>query len=95
MFCPKPCPPSKGKWADNKFFTSSGYYPKYANGASGYILSTDLAKYIADNKDDLYPYANEDASLGIWLDRSPINKAGELNYFNVGFGEVKRILKMA
>ena len=56
-------------------------------------MSTDLAKYIADNKDDLYPYANEDASLGIWLDRSPINKAGELNYFNVGFGKVKGPLR--
>ena len=45
------------------------YYPKYASGASGYILSLELVKYISNNYDNLFNYICEDTSIGIWLDQ--------------------------
>ena len=68
-----------GKWADNRY--ARDFYPKYAAGASGYVLSKKIIEYFSDNYDNLYPYPNEDASIGIYLDRAPFHD--EIQYFSV------------
>ena len=57
------------RWIDNKY--DKRYYPQYANGASGYIISRPIAEYITQNSDILETYVLEDASVGIWIDESP------------------------
>ena len=59
-----------GKWAEWKY--KEPRYPLYADGNSGYVISYDLAKYLSNNQENLINYQNEDATLGIWLEESPI-----------------------
>ena len=61
-----------GKWAEKDY--KQKFYPTYANGCAGYILSWDLIKYISVNFDNLIEYHNEDASTGIWLHNSYLSK---------------------
>ena len=63
-----------GKWRDRMYQQS--FYPNYGNGASGYLLSQNLVKYLVKNEEYNFPYPNEDASIGIWLDRA--KKRGDL-----------------
>ena len=60
-----------GKWADREFLNATGLklYPKYANGASGYTISRAIAEVLVENFDDLESFANEDASLGYWIEK--------------------------
>jgi len=52
-------------WYEPNYY--SDYYPTYATGGTGYVLSVDLAKWIARNKDDLVVFTgNEDAMVGTW-----------------------------
>ena len=61
-----------GKWAEAHWFLCDRYLP-YALGG-GYLLSTDLVRYIAVNRDYLQIYLNEDISLGTWLSPLKINR---------------------
>ena len=58
-----------GKWADVKFRNKTGlrFYPRYANGASGYVISDTIARLITHKFNYLECYSNEDASLGWWI----------------------------
>lgn len=64
-----------GTWGEvlyhSQFLDAKGreIYPKYASGAAGYVLSYDLFSHLANLSDSLVSYANEDASVGIWLDQ--------------------------
>jgi galactosylxylosylprotein 3-beta-galactosyltransferase len=58
-----------GAWKETNWFMCDKYLP-YAVGG-GYILSSDLVKYISDNSELLQRYNSEDVSLGTWL--SPLN----------------------
>ena len=54
-----------GKYAEHKWFLSNNYLP-YALGL-GYILSSDLIRYITVTRDRLMLYNNEDVSVGTWI----------------------------
>ena len=56
---------TKGKFAEHRWFLSTNYLP-YAMGL-GYILSSDLIRYITVNHDMLMLYNNEDVSVGTWI----------------------------
>lgn len=60
------------KWAELNYKPDDpgAYYPIYANGCCGYVLSNRLVRYIGDNADRLFDYHNEDASMGIWINES-------------------------
>lgn len=60
---------TKGKWIEDSWFLCDTYLP-YAKGG-GYVLSSDLVKFITGNADFLTLYKNEDVSLGTWL--APLN----------------------
>ncbi|XP_065827451.1 UDP-GalNAc:beta-1,3-N-acetylgalactosaminyltransferase 2-like [Oscarella lobularis] len=53
-----------GKWAE--FDYKAPFYPAFACG-SGYVLSSDIVKWIGSNAHRLKPYQGEDVSMGIWL----------------------------
>ncbi|XP_054155225.1 UDP-GalNAc:beta-1,3-N-acetylgalactosaminyltransferase 2-like [Oppia nitens] len=53
-----------GKWAENEY--ESPIYPTFACG-SGYVLSSDLVKWISYNTHYLHRFQGEDVSMGIWL----------------------------
>lgn len=53
------------KWGEFKY--SQKLYPTFANGATGYVVSLNLAKFLSVNSQYLENYHNEDAALGIWL----------------------------
>ena len=71
-----------GKWAERIYKGSDGLYPPYANGAGGYVISKDIARYVTENSKKLYSYSNEDAALGIWLSRAPFER-NEFNAENI------------
>lgn len=53
------------QWYEPNYF--SDHYPSYATGGTGYVLSGDLAAWIARNKDDMVVFTgNEDAMVGTW-----------------------------
>ena len=60
----------EGKWAD-PLYAGHKYYPPYANGCSGYVVSHKIAEYIVENSDELIEYHNEDATVGIWINEAP------------------------
>ena len=55
----------KGKWKEPEYNVCDLYVP-YALGG-GYVLSRDCTSFILRNQHILKRYANEDASLGLWL----------------------------
>lgn len=63
-------PHTSGKWKEDPRFTGA-YYPPWAFGSAGYVVSRGVAEYIG-NQDDLYYYQGEDAGLGIWLSESSL-----------------------
>ena len=77
----------EGKWAEKKY--QKDHYPVYAEGNTGYTISTDILKYLIQNFKNIKEYQNEDASMGIWLDDSPFRE--EVSYRtskrirNIGF----------
>lgn len=60
-----------GKWKD--FNYASAVYPAFPCGG-GYVLSSDVVKWIALNENALYPYQGEDVSMGIWLSAIRLQK---------------------
>ena len=66
-----------GKWAEFKY--KKEYFPRYAIGL-GYIISWNIAEYIAQNFDNLINYTNEDTSTGIWIDEAPFKN--NVSYVN-------------
>lgn len=44
-------------------------YPPFPVGATGYFINFPVMKYISDNSQNLKLYANEDATMGIWMDQ--------------------------
>lgn len=55
----------RGKWRESNF-KSCDLYPPYALGG-GYVISSGIAKYIAQNAAILSPLVSEDVSMGVWL----------------------------
>ena len=53
-----------GKWAERDY--KSLTYPPFPCG-SAYVLTSDLARWLADNADILKKFQGEDVSMGIWL----------------------------
>lgn len=68
----------KGKWADHKY--PKKFYPWYADGNNGYVISLPILNYLMeeDTFQNLEEYQNEDASLGIWLSQAPFQE--EISY---------------
>lgn len=54
----------------NSLHDPRNVYPPYASGASGYVLTYDLANYIRNNFNELYNYICEDTAIGIWLEKA-------------------------
>ena len=54
----------EGKWAEPNY--NEEYYPYWAQGSAGYIVTRPIIEYIATNEISLYRYQGEDVSLGIW-----------------------------
>lgn len=54
-----------GQWKEMNFHSCDRYLP-YALGG-GYIITYNIALYVAENKDILAPYVSEDISMGTWL----------------------------
>lgn len=63
-------PHKNGKWAEDPFYTME-YYPPWAFGSAGYIVSRQVAEYVGRN-DNLHYYQGEDTGLGIWLAESSL-----------------------
>jgi hypothetical protein len=55
----------KGKWAEHEW--KPEFYPYWAIGSAGYIVSKAVAQYVVENSGSLHRYQGEDVSLGIWL----------------------------
>ena len=92
---------TKGKWADLNFYKDTGLknYPKYANGASGYVITRPLVAGIVEKFDELKCYANEDASLGYWLHSLGLGRVQYINTKNrvfswMGFNECNRTMHL-
>lgn len=54
-----------GQWKEMNFHACDRYLP-YALGG-GYIITYNIAVYVAENKDILNLYVSEDISMGAWL----------------------------
>lgn len=65
----------QGKWAETDHYAAD-YYPYWAQGSAGHVLSRVAAVYIVDNSPSLHRYQGEDVSLGIWLDEG--HQSGQL-----------------
>jgi len=57
-----------GKWAEDPKYEPD-FYPPWARGSTGYVLSWPVVQYLAQQR-DLYYYQGEDTSLGIWLENA-------------------------
>ncbi|KJE92450.1 UDP-GalNAc:betaGlcNAc beta 1,3-galactosaminyltransferase [Capsaspora owczarzaki ATCC 30864] len=53
-----------GKWKESEY--TSPVYPAFACGG-GNVLSMDLVRWLAANRQYLHPFQGEDVSVGIWL----------------------------
>ncbi|XP_078484112.1 UDP-GalNAc:beta-1,3-N-acetylgalactosaminyltransferase 2 [Ciona intestinalis] len=53
-----------GKWAELAY--TANIYPAFAYGG-GYVITSDIALWLATNAQMLHPYQGEDVSMGIWL----------------------------
>lgn len=62
----------QGKWLEKNFVLCDRYLP-YAVGG-GYIISSDLVRYIAQNWRLLQRFHSEDVSVGVWLAPLEINR---------------------
>ena len=58
-------PAQSGKWAEHEWSTE--FYPYWAIGSAGHIVSRRVAQYVVENSPTLHRYQGEDVSLGIWL----------------------------
>eukprot|EP00934_Nitzschia_sp_Nitz4_P004311 Nitzschia sp. Nitz4//scaffold63_size106090//16519//18168//NITZ4_004380-RA/size106090-processed-gene-0.118-mRNA-1//1//CDS//3329555945//4301//frame0 len=59
-----------GKWAQSVETYPGDYYPMWAQGSAGYVLSRPAVSYIDQNSASLHRYQGEDVSVGIWLDQA-------------------------
>ena len=55
----------KGKWAETDY--QRAFYPYWAQGSCGHVVSRSVATYIANHSSELIRYQGEDTSIGIWL----------------------------
>jgi hypothetical protein len=55
----------EGKWADYSW--PNDFYPYWAIGSAGHIVSRAIANYVVEHSATLHRYQGEDVSLGIWL----------------------------
>lgn len=56
-----------GKWADHEY--QPDFYPYWAIGSAGHIVSRSIAQFVVQNSATLHRYQGEDVSLGIWLNQ--------------------------
>ena len=61
----------KGKWKELHY--KRLIYPPFPEGSSGYVVTRDIAVYVARNKELLHNYQGEDVSLGIWMNEAPFS----------------------
>lgn len=62
----------RGKWAEPGWVLCDNYLP-YARGG-GYLLSANLANFVARNSDFLKRFNSEDVSMGAWLGGVKVNR---------------------
>lgn len=74
-------PLRKGKWAVSFEEWPTAVYPPYANGP-GYIISSDIAKYIVDQHRNrsLKLFKMEDVSMGMWVQQ--FNSSTNVKYYH-------------
>lgn len=53
-----------GKWQELEYLSPA--YPPFTCG-SGYVISQDIVRWLADNANRLKTYQGEDVSMGIWM----------------------------
>jgi Galactosyltransferase len=58
-------PAQSGKWAEHEWLPE--FYPYWAIGSAGHIVSRRVVQYVVENSASLHRYQGEDVSLGIWL----------------------------
>lgn len=63
-----------------EFDYKHSYYPPFAIGSYGHVVSRPLAQYVVDNKEQLFEYGGEDTSLGIWVKESVMNEEHKVKY---------------
>ena len=64
-----------GKWAESPEYTKryGEYYPPWAFGSAGHVISRPIADYIATAPPSkLSFWQGEDVSIGVWLYDSPL-----------------------
>ena len=67
--------PRNHKWGEMKYvqpgntFENTTDYPKYAQGACGYLISRYFANWINTNSENITNYTAEDTSMGIWAEK--------------------------
>lgn len=64
---------SDRRWIEDNY--TKYHYPRYALGGAGYVISRPVAEYIASEFQNLTNYVLEDASMGIWIDESPLKNS--------------------
>ncbi|XP_071743230.1 beta-1,3-galactosyltransferase 6 isoform X2 [Lepeophtheirus salmonis] len=67
-----------GKWAEQDYNLCDRYLP-YALGG-GYVLSSNLVSFLAENSNLLTNYRNEDISIGSWLAGLKVNKIHDIRF---------------
>jgi Galactosyltransferase len=55
----------RGKWFEHEW--KADFYPYWAMGSAGHVVSHSVAQYVSENSGSLHRYQGEDVSLGIWL----------------------------
>lgn len=68
----------QGQWAEKDWFLCDRYLPHARGG--GYILSSDLVKYISTNSNLLQLYKSEDISVGAWLSPLKITREHDVRF---------------
>ncbi|UYV82000.1 B3GALT6 [Cordylochernes scorpioides] len=68
----------KGKWAEKEWNLCDHYLPHALGG--GYVLSSDLVDYVANNAALLKAYRSEDVSLGAWLAPLDIERRHDIDF---------------
>lgn len=67
-----------GKWKEEKWLLCDTYLP-YAVGG-GYVLSSDLVQFVAENHLKFVYYNSEDVSLGAWLAPLQVTRVHDMRF---------------
>ena len=67
-----------GQWAEKNWFLCDTYVPHALGG--GYVLSSDLVCYIAENGNRFTKFNSEDVSVGTWLAPLDITRLHDVRF---------------